>query len=92
MPDFFDTPVLLMFFVSMGKTIEAKARSVTAHSLSAVGSKSLPDAATLVTPNGLFKFILHPFKLEHVSLSLVALLFHATASLLKAQLQSMKAL
>jgi cation transport ATPase len=53
MPDFFDTPVLLMFFVSMGKTIEAKARSVTAHSLSAVGSKSLPDAATLVTPDGL---------------------------------------
>ena len=53
MPDLFDTPVLLMFFVSMGKTIEAKARSVTAHSLSAVGSKSLPDAATLVTPDGL---------------------------------------
>ena len=47
MPDFFDTPVLLMFFVSMGKTIEAKARAVTAHSLSAVGSKSLPDTATV---------------------------------------------
>lgn len=52
MPDFFDTPVLLMFFVSMGKTIEAKARSVTANSLSAVGSKSLPDTATLLTPSG----------------------------------------
>jgi cation transport ATPase len=52
MPDFFDTPVLLMFFVSMGKTIEAKARSVTAHSLSAVGSKSLPDSATLLASTG----------------------------------------
>jgi cation transport ATPase len=52
MPDFFDTPVLLMFFVSMGKTIEAKARSVTAHSLSSVGSKSLPETANLVSSTG----------------------------------------
>jgi cation transport ATPase len=41
-----------MFFVSMGKTIESKARAVTAHSLSAVGSKSLPDTATILSPSG----------------------------------------